>query len=233
MSDMRPARLTVLMLATPEIDHYADYTSQSWAAYCQMHGYRFERVRSQQIHDMHIYWSKIACLVSELETSQSDWVFVVDADTIVHTHDYRLETLIEDYASNPQIHILISEDCSRRLRCPIPLSLKTVTLSKTWRGANSGFFGFRVNAHARMMAKNWLALGRGRFARYAFEAPHEQAVFWAGMMQLYRSHIQVIGPEVMRIGGNPFLDRYLTDITDAFVLHDAKLKQLSDASACL
>ncbi|MEM7568189.1 MAG: hypothetical protein AAF337_00200 [Pseudomonadota bacterium] len=217
--------IVVVMLATKEIEAYAAHTSGNWQAYCQRHGYQFERVLKASLTDMHVYWSKVACLIEKLEQGQHDWVFVVDADTVVHRMEITLESLIERWAPTPQTHVLISEDCSRRFGLPFPLSFKTMVFSRTLRGANSGFFGFRVSDLGREIAARWLELGRTTYAQFAYEAPHEQAVFWLGIQQPYRQHIQVIGRDVLRIGGNPLLDRLCTDTSQAFVLHDKQLKQ--------
>ncbi|MEO0410367.1 MAG: hypothetical protein AAF221_00825 [Pseudomonadota bacterium] len=216
---------SVIMLATPEIDSYANHTSQNWAHYCERHGYSYERKQERMYDDMHIYWSKVGYMLQALQQCRSDWVFVVDADTLVQTQSYRLETLVKRYGDNNQVHCLISEDCSRRLGVPLPLSLKTMRFSKTFRGANSGFFGFRTTQMGLKIAEDWLALGRTTFTRFRVEAPHEQAVFWLGIMRSYRQNVRVIGGEVMRVGGNPFLDWLLTDTSSAFVLHDKGIKQ--------
>ncbi|MGD1955461.1 MAG: hypothetical protein ACFBZ9_09555, partial [Sphingomonadales bacterium] len=55
-----PPQFDVIMLATPNIDYYANKTRENWSKYCIRHGYNFTCYRKHVIEDMHIVWSKVA-----------------------------------------------------------------------------------------------------------------------------------------------------------------------------
>jgi hypothetical protein len=60
--------------------------------------------------------------------------------------------------------------------------------------------------------------------------PREQWVLWLSLFRQQRDRIAVLGPEVMRIGNNAWLDRMTTDWSDAFVLHDKRLPECKSLS---
>jgi hypothetical protein len=214
-------RIDVIMLATPKIDYYASQTSAGWRAYCSRHGYEFKVYREQVVADMHVVRSKVAVFRGHMRDSRADWVVLVDADTRVNRPELRLESLIYRYAQHKEF--LISEDCSRRFGLPIPLSLKSLKMSGSWRAPNSGFMMVRNTPSNADVFDEWLTNGRGPFAAIADIFPREQAVFWASIYKKYRGRIAVIGDEIMRVGINATIDRFTMDSRRAFIHHDKRL----------
>lgn len=219
---MEEASFDVAMLATPNIDYYAAATRASWQAYCDRHGHRFTWWREALLEDMHLIWSKIEWMRRHLRETTSDWLVVVDADTCVNHPDRKLSALVD---ANPQKDFLISEDCTRRFGIPLPLSMLGVRSAHTLRPPNCGFMMIRNNDFGRRFVDEWLENGRGKYAHVADVFPREQRVLWLSLFREYRDRIAVLGPEVMRMGNNRWLDPLTVDWSDAFVLHDKRLPQ--------
>jgi hypothetical protein len=51
--------------------------------YCQRHGYKFRSMIPTAPGKLHPSWNKIGLLRDEIETTESDWVIWVDADTVI------------------------------------------------------------------------------------------------------------------------------------------------------
>ncbi|WP_020400595.1 hypothetical protein [Kordiimonas gwangyangensis] len=217
---MTEATFDVAMLATPEIDYYADDTSENWRSYCQRHGYNFVLWREAVLPDMHLIWSKIELMRRHIEQTEADWLVVVDADTTVNLPDLPLSHLVEKH---PNKDFIISEDVSRRMGLPVPLCTLSVRLSRSWRAPNCGFMMIRANEFGLRFVTEWLQHGRGDCAHVADIFPREQRVLWMTLFQTEAEKIAVLGPEVMRVGNNTILDRYFTNWDGAFVLHDKRL----------
>ncbi|MCJ9428831.1 putative nucleotide-diphospho-sugar transferase [Kordiimonas marina] len=213
----------VAMLATPNIDYYADTTKANWQAYCDRHGYEFTVWREPVLEDMHLIWSKIELMRRHLEKSKADWLVVVDADTMVNRPELPMTYLTEKH---PGKDFIISEDVSRRFGIPIPLDTLSVRLCRNRRGPNCGFMMIRNNAYGLDFVTRWLAHGRGDCAHVADIFPREQRILWMTLFHTDRDHIAMLGDEVMRIGNNAFLDKFTTDWSQAFVLHDKRLPQM-------
>ncbi len=217
----------VAMLATPHIDHYAAATRVNWQAYCDRHGYQFTCWRKAVLDDMHLIWSKIELMRRHMHDMTADWLVVVDADTCVNKPERTLSELV---LAHPGKDFLISEDCSRRFGIPLPLSLRGVLSARTLRPPNCGFMMIRASDFGRRFLDEWLENGRGKLAHIADVFPREQWVLWLSLFREQRTRIAVLGPEVMRIGNNPLLDRS-TNWNDAFVLHDKRLPACQVLSA--
>ena len=212
----------VAMLATPHIDHYAAATQANWQAYCDRHGYAFTCWRDAVLDDMHMIWSKIELMRRHMRERTTDWLVVVDADTCVNKPEQTLADLV---LSHPGKDFLISEDCSRRFGIPLSLSLRGIVSAGTLRPPNCGFMMIRASEFGRRFLDEWLENGRGKYSRVADVFPREQWVLWLSLFRQQRDRIAVLGPEVMRIGNNSWLDRMTTNWSDAFVLHDKRLPE--------
>lgn len=219
---MTKPRFDVAMLATSNIDYYASATEANWRAYCDRHGYRFIRWRETVIDDMHLIWSKIALMSRHMREMTADWLLVVDADTMVNKPERTLDDLALAHRSKD---LLISEDCSRRFGVPLALSLRGVLASRSLRPPNCGFMMMRKSSFAQRFLDEWLENGRGKYKHIADVFPREQWVLWLSLFRQHRDRIAVLGPEVMRVGNNRFLDAVATDWSGAFVLHDKRLPQ--------
>lgn len=209
----------VAMLATPHIDHYAAATRANWQAYCDRHGYQFTCWREAVLDDMHLIWSKIELMRRHMRNMTADWLVVVDADTMVNKPERTLADLV---LAHPDKDFLISEDCSRRFGIPMPLGLRGVVSARTLRPPNCGFMMIRASDFGRRFLDEWLENGRGKLSHIADVFPREQWVLWLSLFREQRERIAVLGPEIMRMGNQPLLDRF-TDWSDAFVLHDKRL----------
>ena len=207
------------MLATPEIDYYAAATKANWCAYCERYGHQFVCWRETVLDDMHLIWSKIELMRLHMQEMESDWLVVVDADTVVNRPELTLADLVR---SNPGKDFLISEDCSRRFGIPLPLSLRGVVSTRSLRPPNCGFMMIRASQFGRNFLDQWLENGRGKFSHIADVFPREQWVLWLSLFCEQRDRIAVLGSEIMRIGTNRLLD-WSTNRSDAFVLHDKRL----------
>ncbi len=208
------------MLATPHIDYYAEATQANWGAYCDRHGYRFTCWRETVLEDMHLIWSKIELMRRHMRDMTADWLAVVDADTCVNKPERTLAELVDAY---PGKDFLISEDCTRRFGIPMPLSMRGVRSAGTLRPPNCGFMMIRRSDFGTRFLDEWLENGRHKYAHIADVFPREQWVLWLSLFRDQRDRIAVIGPEVMRMGNNPWLDPITTNWSDAFVLHDKRL----------
>ncbi|MGB5694821.1 MAG: hypothetical protein WBM46_04140 [Polyangiales bacterium] len=224
---MTKTSFDVAMLATPNIDHYAAATQANWQSYCDRHGYAFTCWREVVLDDMHLIWSKIEWMRRHMRDMTADWLAVVDADTMVNKPERSLEALVQ---AHPGKDFLISEDCTRRFGIPVPLSARGVLSARSLRPPNCGFMIIRRSDFGKRFVDDWLANGRGKLSHIADVFPREQWVLWLSLFREQRQRIAVLGPEVMRIGNNPLLDRITPDWSDAFVLHDKRLPQCRSLS---
>ena len=214
----------VVMLATPEVAHYARHTRASWSRYCQRHGYRFEPYGENLVPDMHINWSKIEMMRRHLRQSRADWVLLVDADTHVARGDVRLEELVTRHVGK---ELIFSADGVRRLGFYFPLNIRGAIACGRWRVPNAGFILVRNNSFSRDFFDRWLALARGDLAHLADRHPRNQNVLWFGLYRHHRHRIGLLGDEVARVGTNRLLDLFAPRRGDAFVIHDKGLTRSS------
>lgn len=217
---MSDVKFDVAMLATPNIDYYATKTRKSWEDYSERHGYNFICWRETVLDDMHLIWSKVELMRRHIEQTDADWLLVVDADTLVNRAEITLNEILAKY---PNKDFIISEDCSRRFGIPFPFDTLSLRLTRSWRAPNCGFMMIRANDYGLDFMTRWLAHGRGDCAHVADIFPREQRILWMTLFHQERERIAVMGPEVMRMGNNKFLDKFTTDWSKAFVLHDKRL----------
>ena len=98
----------------------------------RLHGYRLHVLRQQLLDDV---WSKPACILSLLlrelskpESERLDWLFWVDADTVILNPHVPIETFLPPPGSEfEDVHLLYSND---------------------WNGLNNGVFPVRVSQWA-------------------------------------------------------------------------------------
>jgi len=73
--------------------------------YCEKHGYEFVHGDEVLDHSRPIPWSKILLILDVMESSDCDWIFWTDADSMIMNFGIPLEDLIdEDY------HFILTED---------------------------------------------------------------------------------------------------------------------------
>jgi hypothetical protein len=85
-------------LATDEIQNFREISFPNKEAYCRRHGHTFcgitERLHLRRPHS----WSKIKLLEIISFTSQGQWVFWSDADSIITRPEWNVEELIDPEA---------------------------------------------------------------------------------------------------------------------------------------
>ena len=225
---IRPERFEVVMLATPEIDHYAAATRRSWEQYCARHGYGFYLYDRQILPDLHVNWSRLEMVRERQRAGGADWVVMVDADTFVTDEDFALDRLVAPYARKD---VLFAPDATRRFGLWLPLDLGGFLICRTRRPPNGGFILVRNNDFGRYFFDEWIALAQGSLRHLANRHPRTQGVLWRGLYRRHRDCIAVMYGEVVRAGTNRVLDRLSLDTSRAFVLHDKRLTlQESNAS---
>ncbi|MFZ0486972.1 MAG: hypothetical protein WAL83_08230 [Arenicellales bacterium] len=223
----RSERFEVVMLATPEIDHYAAATRLSWERYCAHHGYDFFLYDRQILPDLHINWSRLEMVRERQRAGGADWVVMVDADTFVVDESFGLDRLVAPYAGKD---VLFAPDATRRFGFWLPLDWGGFATCRTWRPPNGGFILVRNNEFGRYFFDRWIALARGSMRHLANRHPRTQGILWRGLYRRYRDSIAVMYGEVVRAGTNRVLDRLSLDTRQAFVLHDKRLTVQGDVT---
>ncbi|MAU41508.1 MAG: hypothetical protein CMF31_07785 [Kordiimonas sp.] len=211
---------SIVMLATHHIDYYAERTKASWQAYCDKHGYNFIVYEDKILDDMHINWSRIEAVRLELEKRTSDWVVLVDADTLIVNDSIKMEDLITRYGNKD---ILFSSDVSWRFGINIPLNFQAAFKYGARLLPNGGFFMIRNEAYGRQFITDWLDLARGDLKHLADKHPRCQNVLWTGLFPEHKKNIGMIKEEVLRVGINNFLDPLTIRMENALALHDKQL----------
>jgi len=215
------------MMATPEIAHYSDRTSLSWANYCARHGYDFLLFERKILADMHINWSRLEMIRRRHRASDAEWIVLVDADTFVADVEFTLENLVAPYRDKD---VLFAPDAARRFGLWLPLDLRGFLVCRTRRPPNGGFIVVRNNEFGRQFFDQWLWLARGPMRHMADRHPRTQGILWKGLYRLHLDRVAVMYGEIVRCGTNRLLDRLSLDTKDAFVFHDKRLT-LPTASA--
>lgn len=216
----RSERFEVVMMATPEIDHYAAATRLSWERYCARHGYAFFLYDRKILPDLHINWSRLEMVRERQRAEDADWVVLVDADTFVVDEGFSFDRLVAPYSGKD---VLFAPDATRRFGVWLPLDLGGFAICRTWRPPNGGFILVRNNDFGRYFFDEWIALARGSLRHLANRHPRTQGVLWRGLFRRHRDCIGIMYGEVARVGVNRVLDRISLDTSQAFVLHDKRL----------
>ena len=177
-------KVTVVQLATPNIDSYGMYSLASVNEYCNLHGYDHVVQRSTSVPDLHINWSKIDLLRHAL-TLDNDYVVLFDADVVIADQKKSIEYFLDHYA-NETTEIMMPRDTylafgSRRKRRP-PRSMRP----------NAGFIILRNSNTGRQMIQDWLDAARGEGKKYNDIHPRNQLVYWNFVMPRYISELQIL-----------------------------------------
>jgi hypothetical protein len=174
-----PLKVTVVQLATPNIDVYALYSILGINHYCKKHGYAHVVQREKTVEDLHINWTKIDLLDKAFEFyPENDFILLIDADVIISDYNKSLDYFVEKYGSK-DAHIIMAQDTPLKLiRSPRP---------------NAGFVLLRNNNIAKSMVKAWIEASTGIGAHYNDTHPRNQLVYWNYVMPNYLKH-QVVLP---------------------------------------
>jgi hypothetical protein len=220
--------IDIVMLATPDTRHYSWIGEGSWRSYCNRHGYRFHVTRSLLLPDMHPVWSKVEMVRQRLRTTPSDYVVMVDADSVVYNPALPLSHLI-----NPETRLQFATDMALPLMKFTPMHL-ALRVRLGWRYLpNAGFVIVRKDDYTRSFFDEWIALARGDYSHLADRHPRIQNVLWNGLLNRHRSEISLLGQRIVRIASEAYLQR--VHRCRPFVLHFAheniaseKIAQLLD-----
>lgn len=103
--------IAVVSLATPNIESYASLSRLQREVYCKKHGYHYYDYWDSLDLSKHPSWSRIYALREVLNSTsfKYDYVCWMDADTIITSLDFKLETVIETYSKSGDC-IFISKD---------------------------------------------------------------------------------------------------------------------------
>lgn len=172
-------KVTVVQLATPNIDVYALYSILSINFYCKKHGYEHVVQREKTVEDLHINWTKIDLLDTAFDFyPDNDFILLIDADVIISDYNKSINYFVEKYGSK-DAHIIMAQDTPLKLiRSPRP---------------NAGFVLLRNSEIAKSMVKAWIKASTGIGAHYNNTHPRNQLVYWNYVMPEYLKH-QVVLP---------------------------------------
>jgi hypothetical protein len=172
-------KVTVVQLATPNVDEYASYSIMSVNHYCKLHEYQHVIQRIKTVEYMHINWTKIDLLKKAFDFyPENDFVLLVDADVVISDYHKNVTYFINKYCTNDH-HIIMAQDTPLRL-----------TLSPR---PNAGFILLRNSAIARQMVDDWIEASTGAGAHLNDTHPRNQLVYWNYVMPEYLNH-QVVLP---------------------------------------
>ncbi len=194
----------VIMLATKEIEDYAQHSSALWAAYCKRKGYHFFRYADRLIPDMHVNWSKIEMVRRHLSKSTADVVTLVDADTYICNPDLSMKTLMDRAFPS---ELVFSADTSRYGFLELPLNIRAAIEHRQRRLPNAGFIVMRNSRFVRRFFDDWLDLARNELSHLSDLHPRNQRVLWKGLLLQNRSQIKLLDGEVRRLQHERQLER--------------------------
>ncbi len=176
------SQVTIIQLATPNIDEYAQYSTASAREYAMDHGYHLFVQRSRTIQDLHINWTKIDILktaLSNMPQDEDSYVVLLDADTIIMQPDRTMDYFIDKYGKS---------DTAIFFAADTPFSLKAK------KKPNAGFVIVRNNEIGRNIINRWLEAAYTDGKKYNDTHPRNQLVYWNCVEPEYQS-VQVVLPK--------------------------------------
>jgi hypothetical protein len=184
----------VIMLATREIEAYAQLAKDSWRGYCDRHGHRFTIIEDALVPDMHINWSKIEAMRRALTTGDTAYVLLVDADVVV----VRPEIYLSAFTDQTKDIVFASDSA---IPSPLPdLRHVGIKLRLRWPVLpNAGFMLARRNDAAAFFFARWLELAKGELSDWADRHPRNQNVLWRGLLVEHGHYVGVLGNQILRI----------------------------------
>lgn len=193
-----PSPPEVIMLATSDIENYAQYSRAAWEKFCAVRGYGFFHYPDKLLSDMHINWSKIEMVRQHLATTKTDMVVLVDADTYVCDPGLHLGAIADSY---PDKDLMFSRDCRNIGPFVFPLNHEAAFKYKTRKLPNAGFVMIRNTEFSRKFFDKWLDLARNELNALADTHPRNQRVLWEGLYFQNKDKIALLDRVVERVGG--------------------------------
>lgn len=175
------AKVTIVQLATSNIDDYALYSIASIRKYARHHDYEYWVQREKSVHDLHINWSKIDMLSKVMDRSPSgdrSYIVMIDADTVIVNPSRSIEYFIEKYQEN-ETAIFMAKDT------PFHINFKKVP--------NAGFVIVKNNELGRAIIKKWMHAAYHEGKQFNDTHPRNQLVYWNCVEPIYKKN-QVVLP---------------------------------------
>lgn len=86
--------ITLVTIATGDMQRVWNLASKTWTPYCEKHGYQLKCYSWLPLPKLHPSWNKVQVVLNELEHN-NDPVWWIDADMTVARPDIALESLVE------------------------------------------------------------------------------------------------------------------------------------------
>ena len=119
---LKGIKLAVIVIATPEISDYANYTIEVNKAWAEKMGYGFFVFVDNETPDLPINFSKIKAATDVLEKEAYTHVMHIDADAIVTNMSYDARNIVAMY---PASDFIVGEDCYSDEACSKPGKLNS------------------------------------------------------------------------------------------------------------
>ncbi len=172
--------IDIIMFATDNLKTYTELSVAGWKTYCEAHGYGFTLYSKPYYDDLHLAWSKIRCVLEHLKTTETEYVVLVDADTIPTSLDLSIEEIHEIFMTDKK-QLLFQKDGSNRLKyLYFPHNLQIAWDKKGFLFPNAGFIIMKNNDAVIDFFKEWT--DRAHTSPQADVPPRNQRVLIYEMM---------------------------------------------------
>lgn len=162
------------MFATANLKVYTELSINAWKKYCKVHNYSFVHYEKPYYENLHLAWSKIRSVREHLLISKSNYVVLVDADTIPTSFQLSIDDIIEQFMVKDK-EILFQKDGSNRLKyLYFPHNLSIAWEKKVWVMPNAGFIIMKNNSNVLQFFEEWLE--RALTSPLANQPPRNQRV---------------------------------------------------------
>jgi hypothetical protein len=103
-------KIAVVSVFDHKYSELAKFSVKNKQAYCKKHGYDFYYFDTTLDSTRPTNWSKILAIQKILETSNYDWIWWVDIDTLIMNFEYKLEFIIDNnyemiFTKNSRSHL--------------------------------------------------------------------------------------------------------------------------------
>jgi len=175
------ANVTIIQLATPNIDEYACYSIASVRKYALLNQYEYYVQRSKTLNDLHINWSRLDILLKKLEESpeeEDSYVVMLDADTVIINPQRPIHYFTNKYQKKDSV-IFLARDT------PFRVDFK--------KKPNAGFVIIRNNKTGKEIIKKWINAAYNEGKEINDIHPRTQGVYWKYVEPKYKDH-QIVLP---------------------------------------
>ncbi len=198
----------VIMLATREVDEYAQHSRLLWSKYCTRRGYQFQHYSDRLVPDMHVNWSKIEMVRRHLSKSRAEVVTLVDADTYVCNPNLCLTDILD--RASPK-SMVFAPDTVKYGWLELPLNVPATIKHGALRLPNAGFIVMENSEFTRQFFDDWLDLARNGLNHLADRHPRNQRVLWQGLYFQNLEKIGLLEGQIRRLQTEDQLDQAMKD----------------------